>query len=395
MASWQFGIGNLARRAPAAPVAVAPAAEDSLLPFTNLANDFPDEQGGFDWRSDGVYDVDFDLNLLAITSSRADAPTGWSDLLLFLAGTPGLPANPPDWGSYGGRTSVLRVFWPSIQDIAVMPGEDLKLKIGLYRPSGAAGATGARVVVTDLWSGKSWDGAAWVDGGVLAVQTSTDAWSDVDEEITADTGRTERSTYRVTVEPVAAAYDSTSYVYFSLNGTNGSPALVAEADLVAIIGHNIPDDATVALGATAMSPAFPAFWATAASVYTQTWRLSIDMPSGNQVRPIVGEVWIGKVRTLLGGSPVLPISITEGDPNQMRFTFDTASYQQARDEVARLTRNGEEPLLLLTSDSFEGAGRLYHGKLGTEVAYSRISPGEAEALRSFGWAFEESPLAAQ
>jgi hypothetical protein len=61
--------------------------------------------------------------------------------------------------------------------------------------------------------------------------------------------------------------------------------------------------------------------------------------------------------------------------------------------VARLTRNGEEALLLLTSDSFEGAGRLYHGRLGSTVAYSRISPGEADALRSFGWAFQESPLA--
>lgn len=61
--------------------------------------------------------------------------------------------------------------------------------------------------------------------------------------------------------------------------------------------------------------------------------------------------------------------------------------------MARLTRNGEEALLLLTSDSFEGAGRLYHGRLGSTVAYSRISPGEADALRSFGWAFQESPLA--
>ncbi len=419
--AWRYSIGNLAQRAPADPTAVSPAAEDSILPLVNLASGFPDEQGGLQWRSDGVYDIDFDLNLLAISSSRADAPTGWSDLLLLLAGTPGLPADPPDWGSYGGRTSVLRVFWPSIEDVDVMPGEDFKLKVGLYRPSGAAGATGARVVVTDLWSGKSWNGSAWTDGGVLATQSSSDAWSDVDEEITADANRTERSTYRVLVEPVAASYGSTSYVYFSLNGTNGSPALVAEADLMAIIGHNIPDDAVVAFGATSMSPAPPSFYTTDASVYTQTWRLSIDMPSGNRVRPIVGEVWIGKVRTLLGGAPILPIALTEGDPSQVRvktlggrvevlgtgvptrasmmlnFTFTDAAYKQARNEVTRLTRNGEEPLLLLTSDSFEGAGRLYHGRLGSEVTYSRISnsPGTNVAVRSFGWEFEESPLAAQ
>lgn len=296
---WQYSIGNLARRAPADPVAVSPATEDSLLPLANLANDYPDEQGGLTWRSDGVYDVDFDLNMLAITSSRADAPTGWSDLLNLLAGTPGLAAEPPDWDDYGGRTSVLRVFWPSIQDVAVMPGEDFKLKIGLYRPSAAAGATGARVVVTDLWSGKSWSGSAWTDGGIVDTQTSTDAWLDVDEEIVADANRTERSTYRVRVEPVAASYDNTSYVYFSLNGTNGSPALVAEADLMAVIGHNIPDDATVAFGATTMNPVQPSFYETDTSVYTQTWRLSIDMPSGNQARPVIGEVWVGKIRDFL------------------------------------------------------------------------------------------------
>ncbi len=416
---FQFSVGNLARRAPADPVAVAPAAEDTLLPLVNLANDFPDEQGGLTWRADGAYDIDFDLNLLAIVTARADAPTGWADLLLRLAGTPGLPANPPDWDDYGGRTTVLRVFWPSYQDVAVMPGEDLTLNIGLYRDSAAAGATGARVRVVDLFSGKGWDGAAWTDGGVLATQIVTNTWLDVSEEITADTGRGERSIYRVTVEPVAASYDATSFVYFSLNGTNGSPALVAEADVMAIIGHNIPDDAVVALGATAMSPASPSFLATDASVYTQTWRLSVDMPSGNQHRPIIGEVWIGKVRSLLGKSPVLPFSIVEGDPNQQRlesqggrvevlgtgvptrasmvlnFTFDQAAYVQARDEVARLTRNGEEPLLLLTSDTFEGAGRFYHGRLGSEVAYSRTTPGDADALRSFGWEFEESPMAAE
>jgi hypothetical protein len=37
---------------------------------------------------------------------------------------------------------------------------------------------------------------------------------------------------------------------------------------------------------------------------------------------------------------------------------------------------------------------VYHGRLGSEVAYSRISPGEDDALRSFTWEFEESPLAA-
>lgn len=417
MGTWRYSIGNLAARAPAAPAAVSPAAEDSLVPLANLADGYPDSLGGLEWRSDGAYDIDFDLNLLATASERADAPTGWLDLLNVLAGTPGLPTNAPDWGDYGSRTTVLRFFQPVVQEIDVMPGEDLQLSIGLYWPSAATGSTGTRVRVIDMWSGKGWNGTAWASGGVLLSQISSDAWSDVDEEITADADRTERSVYRVIIEPIASSFDATTYGYASMNGTNGSPVLVAEADLVAIVGHNIPDDAVVALGAVSMTPAARAFYATTTAAYVQTWRLSIDMPTGIYQRPVIGEVWIGKVRTLLGSSPVLPISITEGDPNQARietlagrvevlgngvptrasmllnFTFDNAAYVQARDEVARLTRHGEEPLLLLTSTSFEGAGKLYHGKLGTTVVYERISPGTDEALRSFGWAFEESPLA--
>jgi len=412
---WQYSIGNLAKRAPADPAGVSPAVEDTLLPFTNLANGFPDEQGGFAWRSDGVYDVDFDLNMLAITSAKADAPTGWSDLLNVIAGTPGLPTNAPDWGAYGTRTSVLRFFQPTMQDIEVMPGEDFTLEIGLYRPSAASGSTATRVRVVDLWSGKGWNGSAWVDGGVLATQASTDAWSDVSEEIVADASRTERSTYRVIVEPVAASFDTTTYGYVSANGGNGSPALIGEADVMAVIGHNIPDDATVAFGATSMTPAPPSFYASDTSVYTQTWRLSIDMPAGNQVRPVIGEVWIGKLRTFTE-RPQLPVSLLEGDPTQIRvegargrvevlsdigryptvvlnFRFKVAveaSYVQAKDELTRGTRFGVDPLLFLPDSTFEGSGKLYHGRFGKDVTYTRIHNG----WREYGLPFMESPLAA-
>jgi hypothetical protein len=306
-----------------------------------------------------------------------------------------------------------------------MPGETVTLSMGIYRPSGAAGATAVQVRVVDTWSGKGWDGSAWADGGILESQAVVDTWEDFTESITADVSRQERSVYYVIVEPVAASYDATSYVYASANGAAGIPVLYASPDLVALIGHNLPADATVTLDpqpagtSLTITPAQPSVYTVgAAAQAVRTWRLSIQMPTGVQPRPVLGEVWIGSARTLLGGSPVLPITVGEGDEGQARaeavggrqdvlgtgvptrasimlqFTFDDASYKQARDEVARLTRHGEEPLLLLTSDSFEGAGRVYHGRLGSEVAYSRISPGEDDALRSFTWEFEESPLAA-
>jgi hypothetical protein len=301
-----------------------------------------------------------------------------------------------------------------MQDIEVMPGEDFTLGIGLYFPSTASGSTGTRVRVVDLWSGKGWNGSAWVDGGIVLTQSSTDAWSDVAEEIIADVGRTERSTYRIIVEPIAASFDTTTFGYASGNGVDGSPALIGEADVMAVIGHNIPDDAVVALGATSMTPAPPSFYAADTSVYTQTWRLSIDMPSGNQVRPVIGEVWIGKLRTF-AERPQLPTSLLEGDPTQIRvegargrveilsdigrypttilsFRFKIATdvpYIQTRDELTRGTKFGVEPLLFLPDSTFEGSGKLYHGRFGKDVTYTRIHNG----WREFGLPFIESPLA--
>jgi len=425
MASWQFGIGNLVARAVAAPAAVSPAAADAELPLAHLGSGYPDEEGALQWRSDGAYEIDFDLNLLASSSDRADAPTGWLDLVNLLSGTPGLPALPPDWGSYGGRATALRLYRPVVQEIEVMPGEQVKIEYGIYRPSGAAGATGVRVRVVDTSSGKGWDGAAWSDGGVLDSQAVADTWKDATETIDADANRTERSVYRVILEPIASSYDATSYVYTSANGAAGSPVLYAEVDLVAVVGHNLPADADVTLDpqpsgtSLTLTPAQPSMYTVGvAAQLIRTWRLSIQMPTGVQPRPRLGEVWIGTARTLLGGSPILPINVNEGDPAQARleassgrvqvagtgvptrasmmleFTFEMAAYRQARDEIARLTRHGEEPLLLLPSESFEGAGRVYHGRLGSDVTYTRISPGTDDALRSFALEFEESPLAA-
>lgn len=425
MASWRFGIGNLVSRAVADPAAVAPAVADTVMGLANLGSGYPDQRGALQWRSDGAYEIDFDLNLLAASSSRSDAPTGWLDLVNLLSGTPGLPANPPDWGGYGARATALRLYRPVVQEIPVMPGEQVQLESGIYWDSAAVGATGVRVRVVDTWSGKGWDGAAWADGGVLDSQLVADAWKDGAYTIDADASRAERSVYRVIVEPIAATYDATSYVYASANGAAGSPALYAAVDLVAIIGHNLPADATVTLDpqpagtSLTLTPAQPSMYAVGvAAQLVRTWRLSIQMPAGVQPRPELGEVWIGGVRELLGGSPVLPISWSEGDPDQARqtgvggriqvagngvptrssfmleFIFEPTNYQQARDQIARLTRHGEEPLLLITTASFQGAERVIHGRLGAEVGYSQISPGETDALTAFTYEFEESPLAA-
>lgn len=421
MASWRFSIGSIVSRAANPPVAVSPAAADTDLPLSNLGTGYPDQQGALQWRGDGAYDIDFDLNVLASSSERADAPTGWYDLLNHLAGVPGLPADPPDWGAYGGRTA-LRIFRPVAQDVEVMPDETVALGIGLYLPAASA-ATGCRVRVIDLATGAGWEGGStddWAADGVVTDQASDDAWLDVSVEITADAARTERSTYRVIIEPIAATYDATTYVYAS------APALFAEVDLVAIVGHSLPADATVELQpqpsgtAIALTPAQPSMYAVATTpVLAQTWRLSIDMPSASSPRPVLGEVWIGKVRTMLVGSPVPDFGGEESAPGQiavegprkrreivpddarpvvsLELTFrarDDGSFRQIRDEVMRLTRYGADPLLLLPGEQFEGAGRVYHGRVQDRLAWSIITPLATGSARSFAMPFLESPFAA-
>lgn len=411
MASWRYSIGNAARRAASAPVAVAPATADAVLGLATLANDHPDERAGLAWRTDGAYAVDVDVSLLSSGSAAADAPTGWRDLLMLLAGTPGLPADQASWGTFAGRASTLRVFRPGAQEVEVMPGETVQLQLGLHLPA-ASSATGARVIVSDLSTGLAWNGSAWAAGGVVATQAVDDAWLDVDEEIAANPARKERGKYRVLIEPVAAAYDATTYVYAS------DPALIPAVDLVALIGHNLPPGATVSVGSIPMgSLSTPSSYAVAeAPDLARTWRLSIAMPLGTHARPIIGELWLGLARTLLVGSPMVPIDLGESSPGQIQVegarkrvevvgeddppvaelalqfrTRSDAAYEQVRDEIARMTQFGKDPLLLLPSTRFEG-GRLFHGRIEDRVVYSRITPAEADPVRAFALPFHESPL---
>lgn len=429
MALWKYSVGNLLSRAALAPVAVSPAVADPVLALSRLGSGYPDSLAALAWRSDGTYDIDCDLNLLAASSTRADAPTGWFDLLNYLAGTPGLPATPPDWGTYGGRTA-LRFFRPTAQHVDVMPGEQVKITGSIRRPSGAAGATGVEVRVLDLTTGHQYSASsvAWNDNGQIEQQTVVDTWKDFAVTIAADATHTERRTYRVIVSPQAAAYDATSYAYISANGGSGSPALFAEVDAAAILGVNLPVGCTVELqpqpsGAVIPLPiAHPSCYAIAgSSLLAQTWRLSIDVPANlrpSAPRPILGEVWIGKARTW-DRSPLMDLTRTEGDPDQVRvvaargreeivasdgrppssmaldFLTPDVDYVRMRDEVYRLTKFGAEPMLLLPSAAFDGAGRFYHGRVGQEMSNSRITAAEsAEAWRKFRLDFKESPLAA-
>lgn len=429
MASWRFSIGNGVLRAANPPAAVSPAAADAILSLDKWRTGYPDQEGGFAWRSDGTYAADLDMNLLASSSERADAPTGWYDLLNYLAGAPGLPATPPDWGTYGGRTA-LRLFRPVAQDVEVMPGESVCITGGLYLPA-ASTATGVEVRVIDLTTGHQYDAVpvGWDDDGKIDEQTTDDAWKDFAVTIAADTSHGERRTYRVVVSPQAGTFSATTYVYISANGGSGSPALFQAVDTFALVGHNLPAGATVSAvpqpsGTTiTLTVGQPSCYAVAAAAQlVQTWRVAVSIPAAlrpSTSRPKIGEPWLGLVRTWLVGSPVPTFGGEESAPGQLRVSGprkrvevvaddappvlelalafrakDDAAFRQIRSEIMRLTRFGADPLLLLPGEQFEGAGRVYHGRVEDRLAWDIITPLDTGSARSFAMPFLESPFAA-
>jgi len=223
-----------------------------------------------------------------------------------------------------------------------------------------------------------------------------------------------RSSYRVVISPVAASYSATTYVYASSysNELDGSPAMIGEADLAALVGHNIPDSATVTVGPISLPITAVSCAATDTASYTQVWQLAIQMPAGNQPRPKIGELWIGMNRVFLRG-PDPGITVKEGDPNQIRVeaaqgrleilsdqrlpaeaismgirTFTDAAFAQYKNEIQRGTRFGADPILLLPDAALEGSGRVIFGRIGQEISYTHKEAG----FRSFTIEFKESPL---
>ena len=422
MGDWRFSVGNGLALAAGAPVAVSPSAADAVLALSNWASGYPAKVGAFQWRADGAYAADCDLNRLASSSLRSDAPTGWWDLPLYMAGTPGLPANAPSWGTFEGRTA-LRFYSPVAQDVDVTPGELSRILVGVFLPA-ASDATAVEVRVTDLTTGRQWDTAAtaWDDDGIVASQSTDDEWLDFADDIVADVTHKERRRYRVVVTPVAATYSATTYAYLS------GPALFGAVDTCALIGHNLPLGAVVTLSpqpsgtAITLTARQPSCHATAtAAILAQVWRLGVAIPSALRAStpaPRIGEVWAGTARTFTVQGPASGIGAEESSAGQisvenrgqrevvpdtsrptvsltLAFTAPTdAAFEQVRSEFMRLTRYGSEPMLLLPDASFDPDLLPIHGRVQNKLAWTVLDRTSGnESARSFGVPFDESLFA--
>lgn len=428
MGNWQIAVGNGVARSAVAPVAFGAAAEDSLYPLSNFGLGQPDTAGLWERiAAPAVYAAVVDLNMLANSSPRADAPLGWADFLNFAAGTPGLPANPPVIGTFAARSSVLEFFRPVFQDVAVMPGETVTVSAGLYLP-GAGTSVAVKLRVLDLSTGKSYDGLtnAWSDLDVrVAQQAVTNAWLDFTEVIPADPARLVRTNYRVLLEQDSPPHGATTFCYAS-NGTatitNGIPAIYPDVDFGAIVGHNIAEGSTVTLGnhlggppILTLSPIVrPSMSAVGVASQIQQWRLTISMPTASadfRSRPFIGELWLGTL-TEMAWCPRFPADFTIADAGQVRipggygrqsvfsdavrarqrikmnFEADDAGYLQARDFLEGATRHGADPLLILPVDILEGPDAIYHARLNNEVLYGRVS----NQRRRYSLVAEEDPF---
>lgn len=407
---WKLALGNLISRAPAVPVATGAAAEDALYPFADLGNGHPCDPSRWEWDNGGEYVAEFDLNLLAATSARTDAPSGWADLALKLAGTPGLSANPPEWGTFEGEANSLKLYNAIFQDVEIQPGEDLLFECKLFRPA-ASDATGVRVVVIDLGTGKQWDGAGneWNnDPEPLAEQTTDDSWLVVSEPIVNVS--TERTTYRVILAPEGGT-GASYYVYVK------DPALTAEQTFVALVGHNLPEgavvewsDGSVTATVTVVSPSA---WEEFTASKARAWTLTITMPANTAdltEAPYVGELWAGRLVDA-AACPIYPFDILEGDISQVRIegglgredvftemvrpsrlftmkfkTTNQTQYEGARDGFLRACRYGADPVILAPILTVEDA--IWHGRVGTETTYSLIG----RTKHTFEVKLRESPF---
>lgn len=414
--AWKLALGNLITRAPAFGVA-ASSTEDPYFPLSEVGNGYPDDPARWLWESDGGYSADFDLNLLAQSSERADAPTGWRDLALTLAGTPGLGANPPVFGTFDTRPDTIKFYGPVFQDIEVMPGEDLLFEGGLRFPAAATGTTGVKVVVVNLKTGKQRDGVldAWNNSAdPLGEETTVDTWNDVSETITNESE--ERVTYRVILTPTSGGpFGPLTYAYVS------TPAVTAAQNFVALIGHNLPVGATVAWDDGA-SPrtilplgSLPSVYALGASSSQRFWSLDVTMPANTTPwhgAPFVGELWAGRLVDMVA-CPGYPFDIIEGDIAQVRLegglgresifteiehptrafkmrfkTTNDSQYEDARDAFLRASRFGADPVILVPVEALEGVGVIWHGRVGPEVTYARTSL----TKRTFEISLRESPF---
>lgn len=418
MANWGYSVGNVVSRAAAAPVAVSPAAQDTKLLLSYLGSGYPDQFGALQWRSDATYAFDVDTNMLPRTSELDGAPNGCEDSLTRLAAGRhvgiGLSANPCDVGTYEGRTAY-RLFRPESWDVDVMPGEDVLFEAGLRLAAGST-ATGVRVRVVDLHTGDGWEGGStddWAPDGVAA-EHAADSWLDVSVMVASVS--TQRRTYRVILEPTlppATDYGATTIIYVS------DPALIPPVDLVAAISHNadIGLVATPSTGAPiSVTAAQPSCWGLGTGPqWARSWRISISQIGGMSPRPVIGELWMGLYREILAGGPVtislkeqswgkslegargrrqvIPDLAPETEELQLAFKARSAAHmEQIRDEIARLTRHGAEPLLLLPGARLDSAGRIYHGRIGESVDYSAMVPDGTGAAWAFGLTFSESPF---
>jgi hypothetical protein len=149
------------------------------------------------------------------------------------------------------------------------------------------------------------------------------------------------------------------------------------------------------------------------SEMSQSYTMSIQMPAGNYQRPRIGELWMGKLTTMLRGADP-DIDIKEGDPAQLRVmgasgrqeilsnitrsfssvlikirTFTEAQWNQYKNLLFKGTRYGADPVVVVPPSDLQGSGRVIHGRIGPVIGTKH----KDKSWKEFSVDLTESPFA--
>jgi hypothetical protein len=384
-------------------------AMDAQFPITNIVDGFPSKPARWAANAGGegfTYDARLLLNGDFETAFAGGVPgTGWTAQAGVTA------TRETGAGLFHGGAAALRVSGAGggavYYDITCSPGDRLQI-IGWARKV-AAGNNDAQIQIQNL-STLSWltAGGAWQVAGASIISIAGTTYTSV--------------TLAFTVESFAACQqtDVVLRVYFMTGGGGGTAtdalyddvAVVPGVDVVGVFGAGVtltvptnaignamswpaglpidirtsPDNSVFSL-LTSLTPKSPSFYKVFTLTYANYWKLSwataIPIPARTtSVFAFLGEVVFGQTISLSRGinsavkvsasEPHLDAATRTGEVRstllttaprhelEVQFTYTSqADYEEARDQIWRLSRHGAYPFVFIHDD--QDADIVSHG----------------------------------
>lgn len=366
----------LGRSAAISPLSVS--GEDALFVRASLYGGTPSDP--FRFNAVGANTVTVDLNLIPNGSMETAFVGNLPTAAWIKSGT---PTTARDTGTFHGGAASMSITGASGEyaayDVTVRAGESFRYD--MWGAGGAAGGT-AIIRIQNRQTGK------WLKSDQTWQSAQQDLLSKASPGFANAVGN-------VVVESFLSSLTGTVTLrVYCLAGTGGNNAyyddmfLWPAIDFTSIHGHNISPVCAVTLHSSTdnfaandttrltLTPGIPSFYGIIGGpVYTDRyWRLAITSTDNPGGAPWVGEWVLGQQQTLLRNQSygwktefVDPQQremseageqranlLTEGQRRRLKLQFDynsLAKFQEARDAIMRVTRNGAYPCVIVPDDS--------------------------------------------